>query len=337
MNRSNSWWQDFNELNELTKDDPATNSDVQKCRKAMFAARHDIEYIKRAIQTATSDELPELIKDSRKKLDQDINEAFSAGLLELANKSALKADDTESRKLRQKIQLLLKYALGLSILMGIFGATMFSKHLVGRLNRLGNNAARLARGEPLTPVEEGTDEVAELDRSFHYAADLISQATRMRQEVTAMITHDLKTPLQSIRSFLEMLHHGLLGELNDQGESLLVLSEKESMRMVGLIDSVLQLEKMRTGNVKLRLTPIDISELLDRCQDAVALLAGEKEVDLKREYAQAKGIQIQADAFWLQQVVVNILSNAIKFSPTKAPVITAVQTTATEVVIRNLR
>lgn len=131
-----------------------------------------------------------------------------------------------------------------------------------------------------------------------------------------------------------MLHHGLLGELNDQGETLLVLSEKESLRMVGLIDSVLQLEKMRTGNVKLRLAAVDICELLDKCQDAVALLAGEKQIEMKREYAQAKGTQIQADAFWLQQVVVNILSNAIKFSPPSAPVTTALQTTPTEVVIR---
>ncbi len=324
----------FQDLDNLTRYDPDLNKHVQKCKLAMDRARGDLDFIKHAIRTADSDDLPDLIKDSRKKLDSDLQEVINAGFLSLADKTQAGTDDAKSHRLREKIRLLLKYALGLSVLMGIFGATMFSKHLVSRLQRLSNNAARLAKGQALTPLEGGTDEVAELDRSFHYAADLISQATRMRQEVTAMITHDLKTPLQSIRSFFEMLHHGMLGELNEQGVSLLALSEKESIRMVGLIDSVLQLERIRSGAVSLKLKPVDIAELLDKSADAVQVLADEKSIQVKREYEQVRGASIEVDRFWLEQVLVNILSNAIKFSPLNSAVIVAVKESTTHLVIR---
>jgi signal transduction histidine kinase len=156
----------------------------------------------------------------------------------------------------------------------------------------------------------------------------------MRQEVTAMITHDLKTPLQSIRSFLEMLHHGMLGELNEQGDALLTLSEKESMRMVGLIDSVLQLERIRSGSVGLKVADLTVGDLLDKSADAVQVLADEKQIELKREYEQVKAETIQGDGFWLEQVLVNILSNAIKFSPPKTSVIVTVQSSPALLVIR---
>lgn len=326
--------QNFKELDDLTRYDPELNKSVQTCKQAMDRALADIDFVRHAIRTVRSEDLPSLIKDSRQKLDANLQDVLSSGFLNLAEKSLEGTDDEVSHRLREKIRFLLKWALGLSIFLGIFGATMFSMHLAGRLHRLSLNAQHLAKNEPLLPLQGGTDEVAELDKSFHYAADLISQATRMRQEVTAMITHDLKTPLQSIRSFFEMLHHGMLGELNEQGTNLLTLSEKESIRMVGLIDSVLQLEKIRSHTVSLKITEIAIGTLLDKTADAVQVLADEKSIELRREYAQSKNETIQGDSFWLEQVLVNILSNAIKFSPPKTFVTITVQPTTAMMVVR---
>jgi signal transduction histidine kinase len=271
---------------------------------------------------------------SRKELDHDLDEAFAAGILNLAEKSYQGTNETLSRKLREKVTIVLKYALGASILMGIFGAVMFSRHLVGRMQRLGKNADRLAKGQQLDPIEGGADEVAELEKSFHYAADLIAQATKMRQEVTSMITNDLKVPLGYISQFLNELKSGELGTVDEQGDALLTLSQKESVRMEGLIERVLDLEKIRSGTLKIKSAPVDVKAMLTKSVDSVQLLADEKAMTLKRDYQKTPEVTIQGDAFWIEQVIVNVLSNAIKFSPTKTTVTAALEISAREVVIR---
>jgi signal transduction histidine kinase len=324
----------FDELDTLTLADPSINHDVQVCRAALVTARKDLIHTKKLLQEATSDELPEIILRSRKELDHDLDEAFSGGILDLAEKSYQGTNDVRSRKLREKVTIVLKYALGASVLMGIFGAVMFSRHLVGRLQLLGKNANRLAKGQALAAIEGGTDEVADLEKSFHYAADLIAQATKMRQEVTAMITNDLKIPLEYIKRFLDRLTSGELGSVDEQGKMLLSLSQKESVRMVGLIERVLDLEKIRSGNLKIKLAPIDVKAMLAKSVDSVQLLADEKSIALKRDFERAPDSIIHGDTFWLGQVVVNVLSNAIKFSPTKTTVTATIEISAREVVIR---
>ncbi|HEY9714211.1 MAG TPA: HAMP domain-containing sensor histidine kinase, partial [Chroococcales cyanobacterium] len=172
----------------------------------------------------------------------------------------------------------------------------------------------------LLPPLGGTDEVAELDRTFHSAAVLIEGAKRMRQEVTAMISHDLKSPLQSIRSYLEMLETGILGELNEKGERLLVNSQRASDHMSNLIDSVLQLEKLRSGSIRLKQEKVVLSSLLTTCLDLVRASADGKAVRLETSFEHDDSDCVIGDEFWLKEVFVNILSNAVKFTPEKSKV-----------------
>lgn len=171
--------------------------------------------------------------------------------MELGSSALQPSDYVVSNKIRDQIRTLLNWALVMSVLFAMIGATLYTKHIAGRLSLLSNNASRLGRGEPLLAPVAGRDEVAELDKNFHHAAKLIEEAKRMRQEVTAMVTHDLKTPLQSIRSYLEMLENGLFGELNDEGTRLLSRAEKSCLHMVTLINSVLQVEQLRAGKMQL--------------------------------------------------------------------------------------
>jgi signal transduction histidine kinase len=322
----------FQDLDKLTCDDPILYKDLQTTRGFIDEAEKQLRVMQFTMRAGSRTNSPEVV-EARRKLYNFFQTAINSGFLDLAAKSAEASDDFHSRELRERIKLLLQCALVASVLMGIFGATMFSKHLVGRLNNLKTNAARLANSEPLLPLDKDNDEVAELDKSFHTAADAISEATRMRQEATAMITHDLKTPLQSIRSFLEMLQHGMLAELNDEGKGMMAQSEKETVKMVGLIDSVLQLEKMRSGSLKLKVIKANVAELLDDSVDEVRALANEKEVKLKCEYSGLENETIEADPSWIEQVFVNVLITSIKFSPKKMSVLVMLQSTPEQVII----
>ncbi len=154
------------------------------------------------------------------------------------------------------------------------------------------------------------------DKSFYCILhDVTSQRQmeRMRQEVVAMITHDLRTPLQTVKNYLEMLKLGMLGTLNDQGDSLLKLSDKESRRMSTLIDGVLTLEKLRSGNTELNLENLNLMQLLDSCARSLELIAAEKKIDISINPFEE--LAVQGDRVWLEQILINVLSNAVKFSP----------------------
>lgn len=323
----------FKQAEQLTADDPVLSKKVEAGHQSLYDAFYHIDDIKQSLKTANPLELPGLVQQNREDLDHDMDEARTTGLLDLAETSLKATDDARSRVLRERTTLLLKYAVALSVLTAIFGAAIFGKHLANRIQKLRRNANKLAKGEPLEPADTGTDELAELDRSFHYAANLISRATRIRQGVTAVTTRELKAPLHTIRDFIGMARRGELGEIIAPDTPLLSLSEKETRRMEGLIDSVLQLEKMRNGTLELQVSEVDLIALVDRSLDSVAILADAKQIEFQKDFIRAHQILIKGDAFWLEQVLVNILSNAIKFSPRQTFIKVTAETSSSHVVI----
>lgn len=168
--------------------------------------------------------------------------------------------------------------------------------------------------EPLNMVVSASYSLK--DKSFYCILHDITakkQMENLRQEVVAMITHDLRTPLQTILSYLGMLRLGMLGDLNEQGTKLLSLTDRESKRMATLIDGVLTLEKLRTGNTSLNLSKIDLFDLLDASAKALELVAKEKNIVITVEPIES--IEIDGDRMWLEQIMINIISNAVKYSP----------------------
>lgn len=319
-------------LKELTRGEPALYKNVLGCESSMNAAKHDLLLLRQMLKTGEPADRNEVYK-GRTRLFRDVDDAIGADFLELADKSSQGVETDRSKELRERIKMLLFYAVGLSVIIGFLSATIFSRHLVSRLQKLGINAANLAKGEPLVPVEKGIDEVTELDQSFHYAADEIAKATTMRREVTAMIAHDLKTPLQSITSLLEMLHHGMLIRLNTHGRDLLSVSEKESVRMNALIDSVLKLEQLRGGHIKLLIDGTDLIPIIEESVTATKDQAATKRVELKREYGQLVKARVLADKRWLQTALANILSHAIASSPPNSTVIIFLQSSSDDLTI----
>lgn len=313
--------QNFLDLEVLAHDDPVVLGSVGKCEAGLALAFQDISRLKEGLHTAKSvKELQHLISATRSSLEKHLYITLRGGMFELALEAMHGSDDKVTEKIEGQKKLLLQCALGLSALIAVLGTYILSTTLVRRLTLVNQNAERLGKGQPLLPPFGGNDEVADLDRSFHHAAELIEAAKKMRQEVTAMITHDLKSPLQSVRSYLEMLENSRFGTLNQPGLRLLPKAQNASNQMGVLIDNVLQLEKLRSGVVRLQTSAIDLPQLLNQCLDGLSLLAEHKQVVFARDYASAGCDTISGDAFWLEQVFVNLLSNAIKFTATGSTV-----------------
>jgi PAS domain S-box-containing protein len=138
------------------------------------------------------------------------------------------------------------------------------------------------------------------------------QIERMKREFVAMVSHDLRTPLTSIQGFLALLQAGALGELTQSGKSSLNLADNSINRLIKLVTDLLDMEKLESGKMDLHLRNVSVRELFLESAQAVDSFADASGVvvDIK-----ATDLSIEADGDRIIQVLVNLVSNAIKFSP----------------------
>jgi PAS domain S-box-containing protein len=140
---------------------------------------------------------------------------------------------------------------------------------------------------------------------------------QLKQAFFAMVSHDLRSPLSSLLSMLDMLHAGKLGELSDSGKGVVERNSREVSRLINLVNELLDIEKMRSGEFEINEDRFLVDEAIDSAINAVHGLAARKEIPLVFERTR---ISVVADQALLIRVLVNLLSNAIKFSPEKSAV-----------------
>ena len=149
------------------------------------------------------------------------------------------------------------------------------------------------------------------DISQRYALD------RLKDEFISTVSHELRTPLTSIRGALGLLSSGILGEVNEKAANLLRIALTNSDRLVRLINDILDLERIQSGREPLAFRPVRPAELIRQAIDGMAPVAEAAGVQLIHDTTQ---VEIAADSDRLLQVLTNLISNAVKFSPPNSSV-----------------
>jgi len=200
-------------------------------------------------------------------------------------------------------------ALGVSLIIAI----LFARSIYRPLNRVADAAHRIAEGEydQKIPVA-GPREVRELAVSFNYMAEQVKRSQQQLRHFVADVSHELKSPLTSIRGFAQALLDGTAGDDESKAKAAQIIND-ESRRMRRQVDELLELARMQSGQLKMAGEPIDIKELLEHCHELFNVQAKERDVLLMME-AEA-GMSVTGDIDRLEQVFSNLLDNAIKNSP----------------------
>ncbi|HEX3128955.1 MAG TPA: ATP-binding protein [Thermoanaerobaculia bacterium] len=136
---------------------------------------------------------------------------------------------------------------------------------------------------------------------------------QMREEFIS-VSHELRTPLTSIRGALGLLAGGVAGDLPPQARSLLDIAASNSERLVRLINDILDIEKVESGTLGLRMESLDLAVALGQALEVNAVYARYYEVGLRLVRSES-GAFVLGDPDRIQQVLANLLSNAAKFSP----------------------
>ncbi len=154
------------------------------------------------------------------------------------------------------------------------------------------------------------DEVGELARAFNSMAGDLEQAERMRRDLVANASHDLRTPIGALRAQLENLVDGVEPAERPVLEDLL----RQVERLGELVEQLLDLSKLESGTVLLERASVDAGGLLERVAADWRPHAAERSVTLAVE-ARGGGSTVDADEQRLRQVLENLVANAIRHSP----------------------
>ncbi|MBK5250785.1 MAG: GAF domain-containing protein, partial [Actinomycetales bacterium] len=143
--------------------------------------------------------------------------------------------------------------------------------------------------------------------------DRLEQLDRQKTDFLSTVSHELRTPLTSISGYMELLQDGDAGELAGEQHRMLEVVDRNTSRLRSLIEDLLVLNRIESGGLKLNVVEVSMRELITRIGEEMSPLAHAVAVELDIDAGPEAAI-VQGDRGHLQRTVVNIVSNAIKFS-----------------------
>jgi signal transduction histidine kinase len=190
-------------------------------------------------------------------------------------------------------------------------ARWLARGLTQPLRDMAAAARRLSLGDYRARVStDRRDEVGQLAAAFNRMSQELEQVERSRRDLVGNVSHELKTPIAAIRAHLENLMDGV--ERPDR-ETLQVMFA-QSDRLSRLVDQLLDLSKLESGEVPLHRTDVEVEPLIDRVLSEIEVSSGGKGVRLSRAVPENLPA-IDADAERVHQVLFNLVDNAVRFTP----------------------
>lgn len=142
----------------------------------------------------------------------------------------------------------------------------------------------------------------------------LEKLERLKSEFISIVSHELRTPLTAIKNSLDILSGGKCGEINDSGQKFLSMAQRNVQRLAGIINDLLDLSKIEAGKMDYHFANMDIHSVIDYVKSSLSVVAKEKGLNLISEETPDLP-EIYADSQRLEQVLTNLVSNAIKFTP----------------------
>lgn len=160
---------------------------------------------------------------------------------------------------------------------------------------------------------------------------LISAATQRSQFVASM-THELRTPIHGVQGLSDVIAAGVYGPVTDKQKEALASIKRSAQSLLHLVDEVLQLTRAEAGKIDARPSHIDVSELVERVTASTSWIVGTKKLALAVDVAPDLPT-VQSDDRWLAHMLVNLIANAVKFTPEGGKVTVRARATPSDVLL----
>ena len=273
-------------------------------------------YESAAANSAQTDELPPLINAAFDQLLQQLVEDLVSGsgtplTIPLPSTRPLIAvPEAEITSAWRDIIPQVSIAGGLALIAATAAAVLIARSVTGRLERVTHAAQEMAKGnyeQRLDP--EGEDEIGRLANAFNEMAQQVNRSHRMMRDLLGNVSHELKTPLTSIQGFSQALQEGAISSEEEYREAGRIINE-EAERMRRLIDDLIELSRLESGQATVQRDTIDLEDLLTTCAQRFERQLTES--DTKIALQLPKLPRLQGDGRRLEQVFTNLIDNAVR-------------------------
>ncbi|HEV8615338.1 MAG TPA: HAMP domain-containing sensor histidine kinase [Methylomirabilota bacterium] len=241
--------------------------------------------------------------------------------LNAATHARIIAVQAEAARLERRTWTGVVVAFAAGLVLALLGTAFIAVRMTRSLRRLSHATAAVASGSFREPIEiSGHDEIGELARSFNAMAAQLQRLDDTKEEFFATLSHELRSPLTSVREAANLLRDEVAGPLTSKQARLVEIVQGSANRLLRLVNQILEMSRLRAGVLPLARAPLDLGRVIGRALDELRPQAEEGRVALERERV-GDAFNFVGDEERLLQVVVNLVANAIRFTPAGGRVI----------------
>jgi signal transduction histidine kinase len=179
--------------------------------------------------------------------------------------------------------------------------------------------AAVSAGEFIVPgglPYDRRDEIGDLSRSFRSMTRQLADLDRMKADFMSVATHELKTPINVVSGYAELIQEGVYGEISEKQKVALTSIQEQSRILAQLVNQLLDISRLEAGGLRLEIGDLALTDLFERVQRTFEVLANKQGIYLNVRLDEDAPETIPADGDRLRdQVLGNILGNALKFTP----------------------
>jgi signal transduction histidine kinase len=214
--------------------------------------------------------------------------------------------------IKSTVGIFISIGLFVILAVGILGIFLTNTIIVP-LKEVTLTAERMAEGDfQVKSTKKRNDEIGKLSDTINYMADEIQRKEKLKNDFISSVSHELRTPLTSIMGWAITLQNEQF-QNKDTLEDGLGIIAKESERLTGMVEELLDFSKFVSGRIRLEYEDANLEELLEDIRKQMALRAIEKDIDFTVNYKDKLPV-LAADGNRLKQLFINILDNAFNFT-----------------------
>ncbi len=270
-------------------------------------------------------------RDAREAAD---HAEASLGKLVAATNAALRRAQADAGALAGRTWNAVVWALAGSVVAALAATGFLAFRMARALRRLSRATRDLAEGSFAEPLPaDRKDEIGDLGRAFNRMAVRLKEVDTLKEEFFSHISHDLRNPLTGLRGAAQLLAQGKCGPLEARQVKLVRVIDESAERMLAMVDQILEFTRLRAHLMPQERHPVDLAKIVAHALDELHPQAEDAGVALSTTTSGAD-FSVRGDEAGLMRVVVNLVGNAVKFTPRGGSVLAQVRDWGAEVEVR---
>lgn len=163
-------------------------------------------------------------------------------------------------------------------------------------------------------IKQDVSKRKQAEEALRMAHEEALEANRLKTQLLANVSHDLRTPMSAIIGFTDMLRSGIFGDVNERQVEAATEIMDSANNLVSFVNNLIGQAQLETGKIVIKSRPFETSELLEAARTAGNLIAKKKGLQLSFHMQKELPKTLYGDVYWLRQIVTNLISNAVKFT-----------------------